>query len=214
MNDLNSNFFTLTNYLPQIIIRKNTFTRKLPMDRAFPQICMTLLMLLFVLLITYPATAFAQSTAVYGFVSRVWDGNNLTVETRDRKKLNIRLYGIDAPELDKINRKTRRISKPGQPFGIEAKSYLSSMVFGQDVRLEIIDSDKHRKLVSIVWAGEKNVNLEMIKAGMAEAYDEYLTAQAYREQFLDAQRDVKKKRLGIWSQGVLYERPSDYRNKP
>jgi endonuclease YncB( thermonuclease family) len=88
------------------------------------------------------------------------------------------------------------------------------MVFGQDVRLEIIDSDKHRKLVSIVWAGEKNVNLEMIKAGMAEAYDEYLTAQAYREQFLDAQRDVKKKRLGIWSQGVLYERPSDYRNKP
>jgi micrococcal nuclease len=185
----------------------------LSMDKAFPQLCITLLMLLFLLIITYPATSFSQTATVDGFVSRVWDGNNLTVETRDRKKLNVRLYGIDAPELDKINRKSRRITKPGQPFGIEAKSHLSSMVFGQDVRLEIIDSDRDRRLVSIVWVGEKNINLEMIKVGMAEAYVESMTDQTYRDQFLQAEKEAKSKRLGIWSQGILYERPSDYRKK-
>ena len=184
------------------------------MDKAFPQLCTTLLMLLFFVIVTYPATSFSQTATVDGFVSRVWDGNNLTVETRDRKKLNVRLYGIDAPELDTINRKTRRISKPGQPFGIEAKSHISSLVFGRDVRLQLMVSDDNRKLVAIVWAGERNVNLEMIEAGMAEAYREYLPDQVYREQFRDAEREAKKKRLGIWSQGVLYERPSEYRNKP
>jgi len=184
------------------------------MDKAFPQLCAALLMLVFVVLITYPTTAFSQSTTVDGFVSRVWDGNNLTVETRDRKKLNVRLYGIDAPELDKVNRKTKRIIKPGQPFGIEAKSYLSSLVFGRDVRLQLLVSDDNRKLVTIVWIGEKNINLEMIKAGMAEAYWEYLPDQVYREQFRDAEREARKNRIGVWSQGVLYERPSEYRNKP
>jgi endonuclease YncB( thermonuclease family) len=116
--------------------------------------------------------------------------------------------------LDKINRKTKRIIKPGQPFGIKAKSHLSTLVFGRDVRLQLMVSDDDRKLVAIVWRGEQNVNLEMIKAGMAEAYWEYLPDQIYREQFREAEREAKKNRLGIWSQGVLYERPSEYRNKP
>jgi len=36
----------------------------------------------------------------------------------------VRLYGIDAPETDKINNHTGRISKPGQPYGEEAKNAL------------------------------------------------------------------------------------------
>ena len=86
------------------------------MDKAFSQISATLLMFLFVLLFAYPVFAFTPIKTVYGFVSRVSDGNNLTVEMRDRKKLNICLYGIDAPELDKINRKSvinpRQFRKP------------------------------------------------------------------------------------------------------
>ena len=89
------------------------------------------------------------------------------------------------------------------------------MVFGKDVRLEVMEiaMDRHKRMFSIVWVGEKNVNLEMIKAGMAEAYVDYLEDQQYRHQFLEAEIEAKAKRRGIWSQGITYERPSDYRKK-
>src|SRR5512136_208417 len=91
------------------------------------------------MLITSSAIARDAIRIVDGFVSKVSDGNYLTVVTKNREKLNVRMYGIDAPELDKINRKTRRIIRPGQPFGLEAKSYLSGMVFGKNVRLSVMD---------------------------------------------------------------------------
>ena len=183
------------------------------MNNRFAQISAILLLSLLVLLTASSAISQTPERGVNGFVASVSDGNTLTVETKDRRKLKVRLYGIDAPELDRINRKTRRITIPGQPFGIEAKSSLSSMVFGRDVRLEIMDSDRHRAMVSIVWRGEKNVNLEMIKAGMAEAYAENLKDQPYRDQFLQAEKETKAKSLGIWSQGIIYERPSDFRKR-
>jgi micrococcal nuclease len=207
------NSFILTNYLPLVIINKNVCTEKLSMNNRLAKKSAILLMCMLALLTTSSAISQTPVRGVNGFVARVLDGNTLTVETKDRKKLKVRLYGIDAPELDRINRKTRRIAIPGQPFGIEAKSSLSTMVFGQDVRLEIMDSDRHRAMVSIVWKGEKNVNLEMIKAGMAEAYTEDLKDQPYRDQFIQAEKETKAKRLGIWSQGIIYERPSDFRKR-
>ena len=177
----------------------------------------TIILALVALFLTFAAIASEPIQTVKGFVFRVFDGNNIIVKTRDRGTLKVCLYGIDAPELNKINRKTRRIIKPGQPFASEAKSFLSSMVFGKDVRLDVIeikvDRHKHREFVSIVWVKDKNVNLEMIKAGMAEAYVDYLEDRQYRYQFLEAEVEAKAKRLGIWSQGITYERPSDYRKR-
>lgn len=171
----------------------------------------------FTLLITSQATAREAIRTVDGFVSKVSDGNNLTVVTKKREKLKVRMYGIDAPELDKINRKTKRITKPGQPFGIEAKSHLSSMVFGQDVRLSIMDVDTQKRMVAIIWVRgkdfSKNVNVEMLKAGMAEAYTEYLIDEEYRTMFLKAEQEARDKKKGVWSLGLVYERPSVYRNK-
>ncbi|HYA14052.1 MAG TPA: thermonuclease family protein [Syntrophales bacterium] len=171
--------------------------------------------LLLALFITPPADAGTPLQTVKGFVSRVFDGNNIIVKTRDRKTLKVCLYGTDAPELNKINLKTRRIIKQGQPFASEAKSFLSSMVFGKDVRIDVMEikMNGHKKLVSIVWVGEKNVNLEMIKTGMSEAYVDYIEDKQYRHQFLEAEIEAKEKRLGIWSQGITYERPSDYRKR-
>jgi micrococcal nuclease len=40
--------------------------------------------------------------------------------------------------------------------------------------VEILDIDRYRRMVAILWLAEQNVNQEMIAAGMAEAYGEYL----------------------------------------
>lgn len=67
-------------------------------------------------------------------------------------------------------------------------------------------------MVSVLWLGEKNINLEMINAGMAEAYAEYLK-QPYRTPFIQAEQEAKARGKGIWSQGSSYERPSQFRRR-
>jgi micrococcal nuclease len=55
-----------------------------------------------------------------GIVRHVADGGTVTVITNTGTKLKVRLYGIDAPETPKFNRRTGAVSKQGQPYGKEA----------------------------------------------------------------------------------------------
>ena len=61
-----------------------------------------------------------------GIVKKVADGGT---------KLKVRLWGIDAPETAKVNRRTGVVSKPGQPFGEEAYRGLERKVLGKRVRV-------------------------------------------------------------------------------
>jgi len=45
---------------------------------------------------------------------------------------------------------------------------------GKQVKLEILDIDKYRRMVGMVWLNERNINLEMVREGYAEAFVEYL----------------------------------------
>lgn len=67
-------------------------------------------------------------------------------------------------------------------------------------------------MVAILWLGERNVNQEMISAGMAEAYGEYLK-QPYRTPFIQAEQVAKAQGKGIWCQGSNYERHSQFRKR-
>jgi len=150
---------------------------------------------------------------VYATVIKVSDGDSITAETKEGTKLKIRLYGIDAPEIEIRNKVNGEIVKHGQPFGRESRKHLASQVLNKNVRLEILAIDRYRREVAIVWLGDLNVNLEMIKVGMAEAYTEYLKDEPYRTQFLQAEKQAKNSKIGIWSLGSNYERPSDFKKR-
>ncbi len=166
----------------------------------------------FVLFCAGSGTAKEPISTLEGTITAVSDGDTVKLETADGTRLRIRLYGIDAPETEKINRRTGRISKPGQPYGEESKKALEKMIYGERVRVDIIDVDRYRRMVSIIWLSGKNVNLEMLKLGMAEAYRQYLR-EPYRLQFIEAERKAKDVRLGIWSLGNQYESPSVFRKR-
>jgi endonuclease YncB( thermonuclease family) len=63
----------------------------------------------------------------------------------------------------------------------------------------------------MVWLDDRNINLEMVKEGHAEAFIEYLKPP-YRTRFLEAEQEARKIRKGIWSLPE-YERPRDYRKR-
>jgi len=69
-----------------------------------------------------PLLSFAREPirTVTGTVTKVSDGDTIQITTPEQTKLRVRLYGIDAPETPKINQRTGRISKPGQPHGEES----------------------------------------------------------------------------------------------
>ena len=94
----------------------------------------------------------------------------------------IRLYGIDAPESH-------------QAFGAASKHHLSSLVFGKDVRVAYKSRDKYGRILGIVYADGRDVNLEMIRAGLAWHYKRFDSTPAYAA----AENDARAARCGLWS---------------
>ena len=148
---------------------------------------------------------------VTGTVTKVSDGDTIHVTTPEKTKLTVRLYGMDAPETPKINQRTSHINKPGQPYGEESWKALESKIMGKPVTLDIIDIDRYKRMVGVIWIGNRNINLEMVKEGYAEAYLEYLK-EPNRAQFIQAEKEARSARRGIW---LLpdYERPKDFRKR-
>ncbi len=82
---------------------------------------------------------------------------------------------------------------------------------GKHVRMDIIDIDRIKQMVGTIWIGNRNINLEMVKEGYAEAYVEYLK-EPCREQFIRAEREARSAKRGIWSLPE-HERPNDFRKR-
>jgi len=82
----------------------------------------------------------------------VVDGDTLTIQVKGRDQ-TVDLEGIDAPELD-------------QAQGQEAKDFLSNLVLGKKLKVEIRDPKAKPPIARITLDG-KNVSREMLAAGFA-----------------------------------------------
>ncbi len=107
----------------------------------------TALLLLLTLIMTLAHPAHAAIRTVTGTVTKISDGDTIQLTTPDQTKLKVRLYGIDAPETPKINRQSGHVHQPGQPFSEEAQKALKDKIMGKQVKLEILDIDKYRRMV-------------------------------------------------------------------
>lgn len=113
----------------------------------------------------FSPVSYAAMRTVTGTVTKVSDGDTIHVTTPEQTKLRVRLYGIDAPETPKINQRTGHINKPGQSYGEESWKALEGKIMGKYVRHDIIDIDRYRRMVGIIWLDDRNINLEMVREG-------------------------------------------------
>jgi endonuclease YncB( thermonuclease family) len=116
------------------------------------------------LLVSLPWATSAET--YFGKVMSIADGDTLTVLV-DHRQVKVRLAEIDAPE----NR---------QAFGQRSKQSLADLVFGQPVRVEQQDRDRHGRVVGRMYARglDVNANAERVKRGMAWVYQKYARDQA------------------------------------
>ena len=156
---------------------------------------------LLLLIFAVPALAKEPLRVFECMVERIVDGDTLSVVVKNGggAKLKVRLYGIDAPESDKQNQKTGKISKVGQPYGSEASSALLAKVKDAVVTVKVMDIDRYKRMVSVVMLGNRNINKEMVAEGHAWAYKQYLKTP-YRSEFIEAEGQARAKKLGLWKQ--------------
>jgi len=122
---------------------------------------------------------FAQS--LHGKVVGIADGDTLTLLLPDHTQKRVRLAGIDAPE-----------SK--QPYGQKSRQALAEMVFGKDVAVRVVDTDRYGRWVADVYAGAGHVNAEMVRGGYAWVYREF----ARDPKLFAAEEEARSARRGIW----------------
>jgi micrococcal nuclease len=141
-----------------------------------------------------PASARAPIGILEGIVVNVTDGDHLTV-SNDGTEIDVRLYGIDAPILTKLNKNKPWLSKQGQPFAGKAFMALANKVLHKQVKLEIMHIDHHGRAVAIVLVDGRTINHEMVAEGWAWACQK----QCDRG-YVHAEEEARSRKLGLWTQ--------------
>jgi endonuclease YncB( thermonuclease family) len=116
--------------------------------------------------------------------------------------VEIRLYGIDAPEY----RQTCRDGEGhNQPCGKMAGDALSKLIGKAAITCTTLDRDRYGRQVSVCKDGTRDINREMVRQGWAIAYRKHAL------DYVSAEREAKTAKRGIWAWS--FEKPEDYRNR-
>ena len=133
-----------------------------------------------------------------GKVVKVSDGDTFTLLLDGGSTVRVRLHGIDAPEI-----------RGGQPYSRAAREHLADMIAGRTVAVDVRDTDRYGRSIGVVSTSDvADVNLEMLRAGMAWHYSHYDSTPAYR----DAERAARRDGLGLWRDRNPVN-PYDWRRK-
>jgi len=116
-------------------------------------------------------------------VVKVVDGDSLVIEYAG-ERINLRLWGIDAPEAR-------------QSYGGQAKFELAAMVKGRQIEARGKDIDDYNRLVALVWVDGQSVNEEMVRRGAAWVYDHYCH-EAVCDDWRRLQNNARIERRGLW----------------
>lgn len=122
--------------------------------------------------------------------ARVIDGDSLIVDG-----VEIRLKGIDAPEVDQT------CEREGSPWscGKEAVRRLRFFVRAAVVTCSGRSYDKHGRLLAVCKIGDRNVNRWLVDEGWAVSFGDYQAAES----------KARRERRGVWS--GPFKRPADWR---
>lgn len=130
--------------------------------------------------------------AVEGVVRRVPDGRTVAILGPGGREVGLRLFGLDAPVPP-------RGSRPGQPHGLESRRVLKEKLVGKRVRASIVDTGRGGIETGVVYLGDRNVNLEILREGHAWAYTDYPKTKDLSE-YVAAEKTARSKGLGIWKE--------------
>ncbi len=116
-----------------------------------------------------------------GRVVKVLDGDTIEVLVESRTE-RIRLSDIDTPER-------------GQPWAERSKQALAARVFGREVRVNRVATDRYGRTVGEVYADNVCVGCELVREGHAWVYRGFSDDPV----LLDLEAEARAAGRGLWS---------------
>ena len=138
---------------------------------------------LFVLLIAcITACGESRKTLPARLVS-VTDGDSINVVLQD-KETEIRLYGIDAPEIR-------------QTHGKESAQALKELLASRKLTVTPVTEDSYHRIVALIFADRTNVGAAMVANGQAWVYTKYCT-ESFCIRWQKNEKKARKAKRGLW----------------
>ncbi len=159
-------------------------------------------LLLFLILFVVPPASFAEEFSVV----KAFNGDTILVKGQDAM-FSVRLAGIDAPEL------STKKSEVAQPFSREAKTYLEHLILNKQVSIKGYGEKSYGLMWGEVFLGNRNVNLEMIRAGYAAVYLEKSPSELKLARYYADEKRAKATEKGMWALGKDYVEPAKWRKQ-
>ena len=133
--------------------------------------------------------------------TKVVDGDTAYFIDNNKKQIKVRLQGIDAPERK-------------QPFYMESKRYLLKLIGGKTVSLKCDKKDRYKREVCTIYLDDLDVNLALVKAGLAWHYKKYSFEQSIfdRKRYSSSEVTARKSKKGLWIEETPLA-PWDWRRK-
>ena len=123
------------------------------------------------------------------------DGDTLTVAGQ-----KVRLFGVDAPEMDQMCDSKGKIWACGEM----ARDMLADLVAAGRLSCDVVDTDRYGRAVAVCALGDRDVGAQMVRQGGAIAY------RRYSERYVNAENAARRDGLGIWTSVMLS--PEEYRH--
>jgi len=85
------------------------------------------------------------------------------------------------------------------------------LVLNKTVDIKGYGLDRYERLLGVVFLNGKNINLEMIQAGLAEVYRGKPPGALDLGPFWQAEKEAREAKRGMWAQGEKYVSPREWR---
>jgi len=153
------------------------------MDTKSALFLLVALILFFIFASGYTANLMVEIVRESAVVERVVDGDTITLLANGDK---VRLLGINTPER-------------GQYLYAEAKERLEELILGSPVLMEadVTDTDKYGRLLRYIYSGGENINIRMVREGLAFVYI-IEPDNMHAEELYAAECYAREQGLGIW----------------
>jgi micrococcal nuclease len=125
-----------------------------------------------------------QARTFHGFVTHVTDGDSLWVREAGGAPREVRLQGIDAPEICQV-------------AGPEARAALAAIALHREVAVVTRARDRYERIVARVYVGSLDAGASLVAAGHAWS-DGY---RGRRGAYAREQEQAMHAGLGLWAAG-------------
>ena len=105
-----------------------------------------------------------------GYVIKVYDGDTITIaskmpyENSPLFRFNVRLNGIDTPEIKSNNENEKLLAKT-------ARDSLSQLIMYKNITLQNVKNEKYGRILADVYLDDLHINQWMVDQQFAVAYD-------------------------------------------